>query len=61
MSDAAYAYTGDCEKAVRTENEAMVLLKDEEAKSNYAIRLEVYESNMPYREHPDGQPPSDAR
>jgi serine/threonine protein kinase/tetratricopeptide (TPR) repeat protein len=58
---AAYAEVGEFEKAIRVENEAMVLLKDGEAMSDYATHLKLYQSNLPYREHPDGQPAADTR
>ena len=46
---AAYAESGDFAKAVSVQNEAIALLKDEASKREYASRLQLYESNSPYR------------
>ena len=46
---AAYAETGDFARAVRTQKEAIALLRDEASKKDYAARLEVYTTNAPYR------------
>jgi serine/threonine protein kinase len=47
---AAYAETGQFEKTVSVQKEAMSLLKSEEAKKDYEFRLKLYESGLPYRE-----------
>jgi len=47
------AKTSDFEKAVRIENEALMLLKDGEAASDFTdftARLKLHEANVPYRE-----------
>jgi TPR repeat protein len=47
---AAHAETGDFDKAVATQNEAIALLKDTNSRQDYASRLRLYESKAPYRE-----------
>ena len=46
---AAYAETGQFEKAVSTQREAIALLKTEEEKKDYTSRLKLYEAKEPYR------------
>jgi hypothetical protein len=46
---AAYAELGQFTNAVRCEQEAIVLLKNDPAKNDCASRLKLYESNSPYR------------
>jgi hypothetical protein len=46
---AAYASSGQFTNAVRTQKEAISLLRSEEAKRDYASRLRLYEANEPYR------------
>jgi tetratricopeptide (TPR) repeat protein len=49
---AAYAETGQFDKAVAAQREAIGLLKEENAKADgYLDRLSLYESSMPYREN----------
>ena len=48
---AAYAETHQFGKAVNTQNEAIALLRDEYQKTDYASRLKLYQSNIPYRDH----------
>ena len=47
---AAYAEVGKFTNAVRVEQEAMALLKDEPAKRDFAVRLDLYRSNIPCRD-----------
>jgi hypothetical protein len=47
---AACAETGDFEKAVATEKESMTLLTDKMAIDDFTSRLNLYESNTPFRE-----------
>ena len=47
---AAYAEIGKFTNAVRVEQEAMALLKDEPAKMDFAVRLDLYRSNIPCRD-----------
>lgn len=47
---AAYAETGQYEKAINCQKEAMTLTHDESSKKDYANRLKLYESNLPCRE-----------
>ena len=47
---AAYAETGQFEKAVGVEKEALALLHDESEKAAYASRLQLYSANKPYHE-----------
>ena len=47
---AAYAESGEFEKAVSTQKEAIALLQDEAHKKDFATRLKLYESNSPYHE-----------
>ena len=49
---AAYAETGQFDKAIGAQKEAITLLKTEEEKQDYTSRLKLYESNTPYRESP---------
>ena len=46
---AAFAETGQFEKAVSTQREAIALLKTEKEKIEYTSRLKLYEANVPYR------------
>lgn len=47
---AAYAETGDFEKAVSTEKESIALFTDKKAIDDFTTRLKLYETNTPYRE-----------
>jgi len=47
---AAYAESGEFDKAVVVQREAMVLLDSNVLKTDFATRLKLYESNTPYRE-----------
>jgi tetratricopeptide (TPR) repeat protein len=47
---ASYAETGQFEKAVETEKEAIALLKDETSKAEYTPHLELYKAKQPCRE-----------
>ena len=47
---AAYAETGDFEKAVGVEKEAMALAQSDSLREDFASRLKLYESNTPFRE-----------
>jgi Flp pilus assembly protein TadD len=47
---AAYAETGEFERAAATENQAIALLKTENEKHDYASRLTLYQRKMPYHE-----------
>ena len=47
---AAFAETGSFTNAVRVEREAMALLNDEETKSDFAVRLNLYLADTPYRD-----------
>ncbi len=47
---AAYAEAGEFPKAIGAQKEAMALLKDEKRREDFASRLKLYESNMPYRQ-----------
>ncbi|HWH77887.1 MAG TPA: hypothetical protein VNT76_10970, partial [Candidatus Binatus sp.] len=46
---AAYAETGDFEKAVTTQKEAIALLKEEVQRNSYRERLKLYQSKKPCR------------
>ena len=46
---AAYAETGQFEKAVTAQQEAIALLQTDEEKTDYQSRLKLYETNAPYR------------
>ena len=46
---AAYAEAGQFETAVAVQREAILLLRDEKQKQDFASRLKLYESNTPYR------------
>jgi len=46
---AAYAEAGQFEKAVSAQKEAMLLVRSERAKKEYASDLHLYESNLPCR------------
>ena len=46
---AAFAEAGQFPKAVTTEKEAIALLSDGQEKADFKSRLELYESNTPYR------------
>jgi uncharacterized protein len=46
---AAYAETGQFEKAVSTQKDAISLIKDEDSKALYISHLKLYETNSPYR------------
>jgi hypothetical protein len=46
---AAYAETGQFDKAVSTEKEAIALLQSETEKNDYKARLKLFEGHMPYR------------
>ena len=46
---AAYAETGQFEKAVSTQQEAILLLKTEQKKNDFRSRLRLYEAKTPYR------------
>jgi hypothetical protein len=48
---AAYAEAGEFTKAINTQRETMELVHDESSKSDFAIRLKLYESNTPYRDN----------
>ena len=48
---AAYAGAGEFTKAVAIQKEAMALLHDEQSKQDYAVRLRLFESHRPYRDH----------
>ncbi|MBI2927182.1 MAG: hypothetical protein HYY24_15930 [Verrucomicrobia bacterium] len=48
---AAFAEIGPFGMAVSVQQEAIALLTDEEAKKDYASRLQLYQSNLPYRDH----------
>jgi WD40 repeat protein/serine/threonine protein kinase/tetratricopeptide (TPR) repeat protein len=54
---AAYAESGQFEKAVAAEKGAVALLSDENQKREFISRLRLYESNTPYHEEPLGTPP----
>jgi len=45
----AYAETGQFEKAVSTEQEAIALLQTEAEKNDYRTRLKLFEVHLPYR------------
>ena len=45
---AAYAETGQFEKAVRVQKEAIALLSEQAEKDDYSSRLRLFESNTPY-------------
>jgi tetratricopeptide (TPR) repeat protein len=47
---AAYAETGQFDKAVAAENQAIALLQDGSAKAALASRLALYQTNTPYRD-----------
>ncbi len=47
---AAYAETGQFEKAVATEQEALALAKTGQARQNFAERLKLFQANTPYRD-----------
>jgi tetratricopeptide (TPR) repeat protein len=47
---AAYAETGEFEKALNVQNEAIALLHEEAKKRDYESRLKLYQGNSPYRE-----------
>ncbi len=51
---AAYAETGDFDFAVKRQEEAIDLLseEEEELRSDFEERLELYQSGKPYRESP---------
>ena len=46
---AAYAETGQFEKAVSTQQEAIALLQTEAERNDYKSRLELFEAHLPYR------------
>jgi TPR repeat protein len=46
---AAYAETGQFEKAVSTEHEAIALLQTEAEQNDYRTRLKLFEAHRPYR------------
>jgi serine/threonine protein kinase/tetratricopeptide (TPR) repeat protein len=47
---AAYAETHQFDKAVRTQNDAIAVLRNEAEKSDYKSRLKLYEDKTPYRQ-----------
>jgi serine/threonine protein kinase/TPR repeat protein len=47
---AAYAETGDFDKAVATEKESIGLLTNQKSIDDFTTRLNLYEANTPYRE-----------
>jgi len=47
---AAYAEVGQFARAVTAQQEAIALLQDEKQKEDYASRLQLYQSNSPYRD-----------
>jgi hypothetical protein len=47
---AAYAETGNFTKAVATQKEAMALLRTGMDNTNYASRLKLFESGLPFRQ-----------
>ena len=47
---AAYAEAGDFRKAVSAQKEALARVRDADTRRDYQSRLELYESNQPYRE-----------
>jgi tetratricopeptide (TPR) repeat protein len=47
---AAYAEAGQFTNAIRVQQEAIALLKNEPEKKDYASRLKLYENNSPYRD-----------
>jgi WD40 repeat protein/serine/threonine protein kinase len=47
---AAYAEVGQFTNAVRVEEEAMALLKNEDQKLDYGLRLKLYQASTPYRD-----------
>jgi hypothetical protein len=47
---AAYAETGQFEKAIAAQKEAIALLKTEEERNEYAPKLKLYEAKTPYRD-----------
>ena len=49
---AAYAEAGQFTNAIRVQEEAITLLKNEAEKHDYASRLKLYENNSPYRAGP---------
>jgi WD40 repeat protein/serine/threonine protein kinase len=53
---AAYAETGQFDKAVSTEKEAIAALKNETELKLYNSRLELYEAKSPYRKGPGESP-----
>ena len=48
---AAYAETGQFTNAVNAQKEAIALLKIKKQKEDYALRLNLYMSGVPYRDH----------
>jgi serine/threonine protein kinase/Flp pilus assembly protein TadD len=46
---AAFAEAGQFAKAISTQQEAIALLQNEQQKKDYASRLKLYESGIPYR------------
>jgi tetratricopeptide (TPR) repeat protein len=46
---AAYAEAGQFTNAIRVQQEAIALLQNEQQKKDYASRLKLYESGIPYR------------
>jgi tetratricopeptide (TPR) repeat protein len=48
---AAFAESGQFDKAVSVQEEAIALLQSENEKRDYGSRLKLYESKTPYRDH----------
>jgi hypothetical protein len=48
---AAWAATGQFEKAVAVQQEALALAKSDPEKKDYDSRLKLYQANQPYREN----------
>ena len=49
---AAYAESGDFDKAVQTQQQAIQLTTDERQRDDLRTRLELYQQHKPYREKP---------